>query len=172
MGLFEFLKNAGKKLHLTHDDEPAKGAPAPSAGAPAGPSAEQVQAAIDRRREGAMTKLVQDMGFQVSGLAIASVGETVTVKGAAANQQEREKIVLLLGNTDGVAKVDDQLTVTQEEPQATFYTVKSGDTLSHIAKAHYGNANKYMVIFEANKPMLKDPDEIYPGQVLRVPAQN
>ena len=44
-----------------------------------------------------------------------------------------------------------------------------GDTLSKIAKQHYGNAMKYPVIFEANKPMLEHPDKIYPGQVLRIP---
>ncbi len=42
--------------------------------------------------------------------------------------------------------------------------------LSGIAKAQYGKANAYMKIFEANKPMLSDPDKIYPGQVLRIPA--
>lgn len=51
------------------------------------------------------------------------------------------------------------------------YTVKSGDTLSKIAGEMYGEASKYTQIFEANKPMLKDPDEIYPGQVLRIPAE-
>ena len=53
---------------------------------------------------------------------------------------------------------------------STFYTVQSGDTLSKIAKEHYGSANKYMVIFEANRPMLTDPDKIYPGQSLRIPS--
>jgi nucleoid-associated protein YgaU len=60
--------------------------------------------------------------------------------------------------------------VERSEPEATFYTVVRGDTLSAIAKAHYGKASKYMVIFEANKPMLENPDKIYPGQVLRIPA--
>jgi nucleoid-associated protein YgaU len=50
------------------------------------------------------------------------------------------------------------------------YTVKKGDTLSAIAKETLGNANRYQLIFEANKPMLKDPDKIYPGQVLRIPV--
>ena len=49
--------------------------------------------------------------------------------------------------------------------------LKPGDTLSKIAKEEYGDANTYMKIFEANKPMLSNPDKIYPGQVLRVPAQ-
>ena len=47
--------------------------------------------------------------------------------------------------------------------------MKSGDTLSKIAREFYGSANKYPVIFEANKPMLSNPDRIYPGQVLRIP---
>ena len=51
------------------------------------------------------------------------------------------------------------------------YTVKSGDTLSGIAKEVYGNAGKYQQIFESNRPMLKDPDHIYPGQVLRIPPE-
>jgi len=51
----------------------------------------------------------------------------------------------------------------------TFHTVVKGDTLSAIAKKHYGSANKYPAIFEANKPMLSDPDKIYVGQVLRIP---
>ena len=53
--------------------------------------------------------------------------------------------------------------------ESKTYTVQKGDNLSKIAKAFYGNANKYPLIFEANKPMLKDPDKIYPGQVLRIP---
>ena len=57
-----------------------------------------------------------------------------------------------------------------DEPQSNMYTVVSGDTLSAIAKKEYGDANKYMKIFEANQPMLSDPNKIYPGQVLRIPA--
>ena len=53
---------------------------------------------------------------------------------------------------------------------AATYTVKSGDTLSKIAKDHLGDANAYMKIFEANKDQLSDPDKIKPGQVLKIPA--
>ena len=72
-----------------------------------------------------------------------------------------------------MAQVDDQMSVAQAAPQppAVFYTVKSGDTLSKIAQEHLGSANKYPVIFEANTPMLKDPNKIYPGQVLRIPKR-
>ncbi len=61
------------------------------------------------------------------------------------------------------------MSVDLSEPEATYYTVVSGDTLSKISKQAYGDANKYMKIFEANKPMLTHPDKIYPGQVLRIP---
>ena len=50
------------------------------------------------------------------------------------------------------------------------YTVKSGDTLSAIAKQHLGDANKYMKIYEANRDQLSDPDKIKPGQVLNIPG--
>lgn len=53
----------------------------------------------------------------------------------------------------------------------TIYEVKSGDTLSKIAKTEYGNANDYMRIFEANKDILKDPNKIYPGQKLKIPPK-
>jgi len=61
------------------------------------------------------------------------------------------------------------MTVETPEPESKFYTVKSGDNLSKISKEMYGDANQYPKIFEANKPMLKSPDEIFPGQVLRIP---
>jgi LysM repeat protein len=51
----------------------------------------------------------------------------------------------------------------------TTYTVKEGDTLSHIAKKFLGNANAYMEIFNANRDQLSDPDKIKPGQVLKIP---
>jgi nucleoid-associated protein YgaU len=52
---------------------------------------------------------------------------------------------------------------------ARTYTVKSGDTLSKIAKEHLGDGNAYMKIFELNRDQLKDPDQIKPGQVLKLP---
>ncbi|WP_085631916.1 peptidoglycan-binding protein LysM [Pseudomonas sp. R16(2017)] len=97
-------------------------------------------------------------------------GDKVTVTGEVASQEEKEKILLALGNIAGVGSVDDQITVTGPVVTAArFVTVKKGDTLSAISKAEYGDANKYNKIFEANKPMLSHPDKIYPGQVLRIP---
>jgi nucleoid-associated protein YgaU len=54
-------------------------------------------------------------------------------------------------------------------PPAQAYTVKGGDTLSKISKQFYGDANKYMKIFDANKDQLSDPDKIKVGQVLQIP---
>lgn len=99
-------------------------------------------------------------------------GGTVIVKGEVASQEEKEKILVTLGNIEGVEKVDDQMTVASSAPAATeskFYEVKKDDTLSKISKEMYGDANKYQKIFDANKPMLKDVNKIYPGQKLRIP---
>jgi nucleoid-associated protein YgaU len=52
---------------------------------------------------------------------------------------------------------------------ANTYTVKSGDTLSKIAKSLLGDANAYMDIFNANRDQLTDPNTIKPGQVLKIP---
>lgn len=51
------------------------------------------------------------------------------------------------------------------------HTVVSGDTLSAISKKYYGDANKYMLIFNANKDKLKDPNKIQVGQVLVIPPK-
>ena len=97
-------------------------------------------------------------------------GDKVIVKGEVATQEEKEKILLALGNIAGVADVDDQITVTEPVLKAArFVVVKKGDTLSAISLAVYGNANQYNKIFEANKPMLSDQNKIYPGQTLRIP---
>jgi nucleoid-associated protein YgaU len=117
----------------------------------------------------ALWHLVRDLGLEIENLNIQFDDGTAAVTGTTETQAEREKVVLAVGNVEGVARVDDQITVVAPEPAATFYTVVSGDTLSGISLDHYGNAMKYTVIFEANRPMLENPDLIYPGQVLRIP---
>ncbi|RON58760.1 peptidoglycan-binding protein LysM [Pseudomonas frederiksbergensis] len=97
-------------------------------------------------------------------------GDKVTVTGEVGNQEEKEKILLAVGNIAGVGSVDDQITVTGPVVVAAkFVTVVKGDTLSAISLRVYGDANKYQKIFDANKPMLKDVNKIYPGQSLRIP---
>ena len=62
------------------------------------------------------------------------------------------------------------MSVVKSEPEAQFYEVKRGDSLSKIAKQFYGDPMKYKIIFEANQPMLDNPDTIFPGQTLRIPT--
>ena len=99
-------------------------------------------------------------------------GSTVTLTGEVATQEEKAKVLLAVGNIAGVETVDDQITVTSAAPivaATRFVVVKKGDTLSAISLRVYGNANQYNKIFEANKPLLKDVNKIYPGQTLRIP---
>jgi nucleoid-associated protein YgaU len=115
----------------------------------------------------------QSLSAQNLAITYDGASKTVTVAGVAPDQATKEKILLCCGNVHSVAKVDDQLTVAQATaPASTFYDVKSGDSLSKIARAVYGDANAYMKIFEANKPMLTDPNKIYPGQQLRIPPKS
>ena len=102
-------------------------------------------------------------------MAFDGATTTVTVSGVAADQATKEKVLLCCGNVHGVSSVSDLLTVKASAPEAQWHTVVSGDNLSKIAKKFYGDANKYPLIFEANKPMLTHPDKIYPGQMLRIP---
>lgn len=159
MGLFSFIKNAGAKVFGMGktDSEEAKEATAKEL---------KLEEAAARKLEETIT----DLQLQVESLHIFIDDDQATITGAAYNQATKEKVVLVVGNSNGIATVDDQMTVENPEPEAQFHTVESGDTLGKIAKKFYGNAMKYPVIFEANKPMLKDPDKIYPGQVLRIPT--
>jgi nucleoid-associated protein YgaU len=165
MNLIDFVKGAGEKLFGTGK---AKAAMAEVAAAPA--DAAKVKAANDAAGD-AILDYVKAQGLSATGLTVTFDGATSTVSvfGVAPDQATKEKIVLCCGNVAGVSKVNDMMTVDQSQPAAVYYTVVSGDTLSKISKAHYGDPNKYMKIFEANKPMLSHPDKIYPGQVLRIP---
>jgi nucleoid-associated protein YgaU len=113
---------------------------------------------------------VNELGIEVENLDVQYNDGVAVVNGTVDSQADKEKIILALGNVDGVVQVDDSMEVRNPEGEATFYMVQPGDSLSKIAKRHYGDAMKYMAIFEANKPMLTSPDKIYPGQVLRIPA--
>lgn len=168
MGLFSFVKSAGSALFGKDDEkEIEKEAQAQA------PSGDEMAAVREKLRKAKMVarmkQQLEQNGLTVDGAEISVDGDTVKISGTVEDQETREKVLLVLGNNEGIGAVDDQLEVTKTEPEATFYTVERGDTLSKIAKEHYGNAMKYPVIFDANKPMLSDPDKIYPGQVLRIP---
>jgi nucleoid-associated protein YgaU len=164
MGLISFIKEAGEKLLGIGQAKAAQEA------AKAAPTEENV-AALSRAAGDAIAGYIGAQGLSVDALDIGfdAGSGTVTVSGVVADQATREKVVLCCGNVQGVAAVNDLLVVKAPEPESQWHTVVSGDNLSKIAKRFYGDANRYPVIFEANKPMLKHPDKIYPGQLLRIP---
>lgn len=172
MGLFDFVGNAGKKLF-----------------------------GGGRIDEKAVTDHLLGLGLKVRALSVIAHQDKkmVSLIGKVDSMEDKEKLIVAAGNIDGVVQVDDRLRLVGEEvmtetlpetpppadahdeadepsadeaPSSQFYTVQSGDTLGGIAKRFYGNAGKYPVIFEANRPMLEDPNRIYPGQVLRIPRQD
>lgn len=166
MGLFSFIKDAGEKLFGSGEAKAAQDALAKN------PSADNIAAANDKAAAAIKTYIsTLELAPADLGVAYDGASAVVTVSGTVADQATRERILLAAGNVNGVSEVQDEMSVTSAAPEAAFYTVKRGDTLSAIAKTHYGNAGKYPVIFEANKPMLSHPDKIYPGQVLRIPPQ-
>lgn len=147
MGLFKFVKSKGKEL-----------------------IADRNQVA-----EKAIKKEVEDLGLDddLGGdFRVVVDGAKVKLEGKVPDQATKEKIILAAGNVNGIGEVEDTMKVKSKAKveEATFYTVKSGDSLSKIAKKFYGDAMRYPDIFEANTPMLKHPDRIYPGQVLRIPG--
>ncbi len=166
MGMFDFVKNVGKKLGFGDDEAP---------------SADTLKKELDSHKLG------------TDNVQVVVKGDTAVLTGVVKDQSIFEKAVIAVGNTLGVSKVqadelkvvapdsglklDGSVDMTELVKASTpakapvFYTVKKGDNLSKIAEAQYGKgkASKYTVIFEANKPMLSHPDKIYPGQVLRIP---
>lgn len=150
MGLFSFIKEKGAKIFGKKEQE----APVEEK------KTLQAQALLD---------YVKQLGLTYNKLKLSVTDDDVKVEGEVAAQEDAEKIILAIGNVEGVDQVDNLMTVATPAPQAKFYTVVSGDTLSKISKDFYADANKYNTIFEANKPMLSHPDKIYPGQVLRIP---
>ncbi len=147
MGLFSFTKSAGKKPEGVSDEQKAK----------------------------FMESVIKRFGLDIEGLKVEVDGEKASVWGKVKDVAVKEKVIVGIGNVEGISEVEDFIAVESEtgeivdssEPE--LYTVKKGDSLSKIAKAIYGDPMKYKEIFEANKPMLKNPDLIFPGQVLRIP---
>ncbi|MBT0729722.1 peptidoglycan-binding protein LysM [Rosenbergiella nectarea] len=145
MGLFDFVKEAGEKIWdsvSSHDDAATK-----------------------------IQDHLKKLGIPGADKVQVNVeGDKATVSGEGISQELKEKILVAIGNVAGISNVEDNVKATDTTAESKFYTVKSGDTLSGIAKQVYGDANQYNKIFEANKPMLSHPDKIYPGQSLRIPA--
>ena len=143
MGLWSFVKDAGKKIFGGDDEKEVQGA--------------------------ALQDELKNLGLESEGLDIQVAGDKVTVSGKAVSQEVKEKVILAVGNVEGVAAVEED--IEGGDGDGTFHTVEKGDTLWAIAEKTLGNGARYTEIFEANKPMLTDPDKIYPGQMLRIPAK-
>ena len=157
MGLFDFLSDAGEdKVTETAEVSPAR---------------------VNELREQNISRMVAQLDVDGEKVAVKVNGDKAVLTGSAPSQEAMEKIVLCAGNQYGIASVDCQMQVdapaggaaAAPAAESTFYTVQAGDTLGKIAQQHYGAASKYMVIFEANQPMLTDPDKIKVGQSLRIP---
>ena len=154
MGLLDFLKDAGEDLF----------------GGKKGNEADQIR-----------EKIEDELGSNVENLGVLYKDGRVELHGKAKSQAAKEKAALLAGNVKGVTAVeDDGLKVAGQPaaptatatPKTTYYTIESGDSLSKIAKRFYGDAQKYPVLFEANREVIKDPDKIYPGQKIRIPEES
>ena len=168
MGLFDFITDAGEKVLGGKTDKTIT---------------DTVEVSADRvnelRGENIKRSLAQ-LDIEGEQVDVKVNGDKVVLTGSAPSQEAMEKMLLCAGNQHGIAQVDCQLQVdtpvnttangaTEPVPEAKFYNVEQGDTLGKIAQQFYGAAGKYTVIFEANRPMLSDPDKIYPGQKLRIP---
>lgn len=145
MGIFDFFKSAGTKAKENE-----------------APKSEDLATALKNFKIGA------------DNVQVKIDGDKATLSGEVKDQTALEKTIMAVGNYFGIGKVDTgdiKVIATADAREPEFYEVKKGDTLSKIAEEVYGkgNANKYNMIFEANRPMLTHPDKIYPGQRLIIP---
>lgn len=169
MGIFDFVKSVGETISGGVKSALATAASAKTAADPQASMLGTPKATVEPPPAEAIKDHIVNLGLDMKDFDVRVEGDTVVLGGAAPSDEIREKVILAAGNTLGVAQVQEDIKVATAGPASNFYTVKKGDTLSKIAKAEYGNANKYGAIFDANKPMLTHPDKIYPGQVLRIP---
>ncbi len=117
--------------------------------------------------------ILEKQGEEVEGLKVDVDGDMIRLFGNCKDPGTMEKAILIAGNITGISKVaSDGLKLVGKELKASkgkFYTIKSGDNLSKIAKEYLGDANKYMEIVKANKGIIENADKIYPGQTIRIP---
>ena len=173
MGLFNFVKSVGEKLGLGEQ----------------APDAQSIKTALD------------GLNLGTENVKVAVENGKAILTGAVKDQATLEKAILAVGNlhsiesvnTDNLKVENGQKSASNQTAQAStaqtssasqpsgsqpaephFYEVKKGDTLWKIAEEVYGkgHGDKNKIIFEANKPMLKSPEKIFPGQQLRIPDLN
>ena len=142
MGLFDFIVNQGKKLFGADDNDPAA----------------KIKQEIEAANPG------------VKNLDVKFNRSPWRRRRALYSPEAMEKAGLMAGNVQGLSNVSaDQLKAPPQTGKVEYYTIKSGDTLSSIAKQFLGNASAYNQIFEANREVIQDVDKIYPGQKIRIP---
>lgn len=158
MGFFDFFKSAGEKVVDNQANQEVSDA--------------TKQAQLNAEAADAIKRYIESKDLLIEGLTVEfdAKKSLVTLSGKAQNAEASEKALLAAGNINGVANVDNQIEVVEQGQQTRYHDVQKGETLSQIAKEYFGDPNQYNKIFEANRPMLEDPDKIYPGQKLRIPA--
>jgi nucleoid-associated protein YgaU len=140
-GLFDFVKTIGKKIFGEGDAD----------------AAAKIKAEIEKDNPG-----VKDLGVKFDNGKVELSGS-----GPA---EALQKAILIAGNAMGVGEVKLAGAAASAVDDGTqYYVIKSGDTLSAIAKQFYGDANQYPKIFEANREVIKDANLIFPGQKIRIP---
>ena len=177
MGFWDLVKGSGKSVfgqaEAAEMDAAPKAAPSPQQAAPQAAPSAPAPSAEERdtqRKLDALNAEVAALGLDSGDVRLHLTGNTVKVVSKGADRATMEKLILAVGNIQGIARVEADLPDDPAAPaEPVFHEVQKGETLSAIAKQYLGDANAYRKIFEANKPMLKDPDHIYPGQKLRIP---
>jgi LysM repeat protein len=140
MGLFSFVRDAGKKLFGGGDD-PAE----------------------------AIQKEVAELGLE-GDVEVTVEGDKVVIAGSAPSQELREKIILAAGNVEGIASVEDNIQPEDTSGAADFHTVEKGDTLWAVSQESLWRRLEIHEDFRSQQADAAIPDKIYPGQVLRIPA--
>jgi nucleoid-associated protein YgaU len=141
MSLFGFAKHIGRKI-IGKESE----------------ADEKVRELLESDNPG-----IRDLGVKVHGDVVELSGETD-------DPEAVEKAVLMAGNIEGIGEVKIQgLKSPPISEDVDYYEIQSGDTLSKIAKQFCGDPNAYPAIFEANRQVIKDPDQIFVGQKIRIP---
>jgi nucleoid-associated protein YgaU len=141
MGLFDFVKDVGKKLFGNEAE-----------------ASEKIKEEIEKDNPG------------VKDLHVSYDNGVVSLSGNAESPEALEKAVLMAGNVHGVGEVKvDELKAPPQTEAVEYHVIEKGDTLWALAKRFYGDGNAYPRIFEANREVIKDPDRIFVGQKIRIP---
>lgn len=161
MGLFDFFKKAGAKAN-TDANKTANNTP---------PPAPDIDFAFEEKlkaqKKNHLSSLVNSLGLDIKDFDIDYNDNKATVYGEVDSDASAAKIISVLNKADGIDYVDNRISVNA--PEMSTYVVKSGDSLSKIAKEIYGDPMKYKDIAAANPDLIKDPNMIHPGWELKIP---